>query len=247
MTMISNTISTENESNFVTQNEDAKLQKVIKSLIREVRSQRLDYDQLRYIFRCVRQECEIEVPKQEKRLIELPTREEMERFYSVVKKPIHRLIFEFLEGTGLRVSELVSLEVSRIDFQTNRIFVFQGKGNKDRIALLGNRLKAKVQLYLDGKNNRYLFESNRHTRFSSRRIEQLCKGYKERAHVEKDLTPHSFRHMWNTRMAEKGVSEEKRAILAGHSENSDTQKTYTHLSLAGISGEIIPILDDILK
>jgi integrase len=116
----------------------------------------------------------------------------------------------------------------RVDFTTNLVFVSLGKGKKDRVTVIGNRLKDKLGLYLEGRTNKFLFESNRNTKYRTRRIEQLCQSYKELAGVAKDLSPHTFRHLWNTALAAAGLSEERRAILAGH-EHHDTQNTYTHL------------------
>ncbi len=230
---------------FASKVSDAKnlLTPIIRSLIRETNKNKLSYEQLIYIFRRVREKCDIEVPQKPKRLIELPTTEELDRFYYSIKRRDHKLIFQFLEGTGLRVSEFVNLKVSRIDFEANRVFISQGKGQKDRITLIGNKLKEKTLLYLDGRNLTYLFESNRHTKYSTRRIEQLCVKYKQKSKIEKELTPHTFRHIFITNLATAGVSEEKRALLVGHSENSDIQKVYTHLSLGNIRDEVIDILD----
>jgi integrase/recombinase XerD len=149
-------------------------------------------------------------------------------------------MFEFLMGTGVREAELCSIEVSKINFQTNTIFI-TGKGKKDRLILMSDVLKSKIQIYLSNRNNRYLFESNRSTKYSTRRIQQLCAHFRFRADLNSvQLTPHTFRHIYNTRLAESGVSKETRALLAGHS-NSNTQDIYTHLSVGGL------MATDILK
>jgi integrase/recombinase XerD len=223
------------------------IEALVSHVARAVNRHKMDYGQLRYVFRQVRLRCEIEVPTTNgRRLKELPTGEELVRFYCAIENPMHRLVFEMLEQSGLRVSELCALQVARIDFAENLIFVSLGKGKKDRVTVMGNRLKEKLQLYLQGKKNRYLFETIRHTRFSTRRIEQLCARYKRKSGIEKELTPHTLRHVWNTRLAEAGVSEERRAILAGH-ENSETQRIYTHLSAGGLKDEIVAVLDKISR
>jgi len=234
-----------NLADFVAQNDDAKSQvmTLIKHLVREVRKQHLSYHQLKYIFRVVRSRCDIKAKGTPRRLIELPTNEELEGFFSAMKNPVHRLIFQFLLGTGLRVSEMCSLEISRMDLKTNQAFVYKGKGQKDRIALYGCRIRDQLELYLQGRQNKYLFESARHTRYSSRRIEQLCENYKTAASIEKRLTPHTLRHVWNTRLAEKGIDRERRALLAGH-DSIDTQEIYTHLAVGGFKGDVIKILDE---
>ena len=219
------------------------LQLLIHHIAREARRQHLDYNALKHVFQSVREKCDIVVPTKPKRLFELPTAVELDSFYSVIKDPVHRLIFEFLQGSGLRIEEACSLEVKRIDIAQNYVFVFQGKGKKDRVTVIGNRLAQKIALYLENRNNRYLFESSRGGRFTTRRIEQICQKYKEAASITKKLSPHIFRHVWNSNLAAHGLSEERRAILAGHEQNSDVQKIYTHLSAGGFKSEVIAILD----
>ncbi|MBK9324749.1 MAG: tyrosine-type recombinase/integrase [Bdellovibrionaceae bacterium] len=65
-------------------------------------------------------------------------------------------------------------------------------------------------------------------------MQQLCEKYRKITEIEKDLTCHTFRHIWNTKLAEAGVSREGREILAGHSKGSATQDIYTHMGVGGI-------------
>jgi len=234
-----------NIEDFVAKSGDAKspIQVLIKSICRSVNQHKICYDQLRYIFKSIRHHCELETPNRGQKLYELPTADEMTRFYAVIENPVHRLIFEFLDGSGLRIAELCNLEVGRIDFKNNTVFVKEGKGRKDRVTVIGNQLLEKVQLYLANRNNKYLFESNRHTRFTTRRIEQLCKQYRVMAGIERNITSHVFRHRWNTRLAEGGISTEGREILSGHQKGSGSQKIYTHLGVGGIKDRVIQILD----
>lgn len=232
-----------NIQDFVDQNENTKseIQKCIKYLVRETNKQKLNYSQLRYIFRAVRERCDIEVTKDKKSLFKLPKACELEKFYNQINSPVHKLIFKFLEQTGLRVSEMCNLKIADINFDKNTIFVSQGKGKKDRVVPLGNRLKEKLQIYLNGKNNKYLFESIRNSKFSTRRIEQLCSKYSKDVDVK--ITPHTFRHIYFSLLAESKISKEHRMLIAGHS-NQKTQDIYTHLTLGGIKEEIIAILDE---
>jgi len=140
-------------ADFVDQDSNAKsdIQKCIKYLTRETNKQKFNYGQLRYIFRAVRENCDIEVTKDKKTLYELPNKEHLDSFYSIMKSPTHKLIFEFLQGTGLRVSELCKLELKHIDFTENMIFIKEGKGQKDRIVPFGNKLKDKLLIYLESR------------------------------------------------------------------------------------------------
>jgi len=140
------------------------LQEIVRSLSRDVNKHKLDYHQLKYIFKAVRAKCDVAVPRIKRSLIALPTNDELNLFFKAIRNPTHSLVFETLLNTGLRVAELCSLEVRRIDFEKNTILVIDGKGGKDRTTVFGNRLKEKLEIYLQGKNNRFLFESERNTK-----------------------------------------------------------------------------------
>lgn len=234
----------ENILDFVDQNSKTKsdIQKCIKYLVRETNKNKFNYGQLRYIFRAVREKCEIEVTKNKKTLYTLPTNEELSQFYAVIKDPVHKLIFYFLQFTGLRVSELCNLKVAQIDFEKNMIFIKEGKGRKDRVVPFGNKLKDNLRLYLETRKNRYLFESNRNSKYSTRRIEQICEKYYIDCGLMIKITPHTFRHIYFSFLAHNKVSKEHRMLIAGHS-SGKTQDIYTHLNLDGIKDEIIKILD----
>src|SRR5690606_31073806 len=106
-----------------------------------------------------------------------------------------------------------------------------------------NKLKEKLFLYLETRNNRYLFESNRNSKYSTRRIEQICENYVKKSKLSLSITPHTFRHIYFSCLAANKISKEHRMLIAGHS-SGKTQDIYTHLSLDGIKDEIISILDD---
>ena len=215
---------------------------LIKTLVKETNKRKLTYDQLKYLFRQVRKNCKIDPEIKAHKLYELATTEELKKYYGCIESPLHRLIFKTLEGTGLRVNELCNLEIKHLDFPNNTILMKNGKGHKDRVIVFGNKLKETLSVYLLGRKNRYLFESNRGTRYSTRMIQILCKRYKELSGLSKKFTVHTFRHIWNTRLAENNILKEHRAMLAGHS-NDKTQDIYTHLGVAGIKNRLIEILD----
>ncbi len=232
-------------TDYAPKNTKAKsaVQESIDYLSRTTRRHKFNYGQLRFIFRSVRLRCDLKAPAQGRKLIELPTEEELKRFYGAISNPVHTLIFETLEGTGLRVSELCSLKVTHIDFDAQTVFVKNGKGGKDRVTVIGTYLCKKLKIYLHKKNNTYLFESQRYGPFSSRRIQQLCSKYKKDAKIEKPLTVHRFRHLWNSRLASNNISREVREILAGHAKGSKSQDIYTHLSVGGFKEAILKALD----
>jgi len=212
-----------------------------KLLIKETNLNKFSYETLKGLFRDIRKTCDIHPPMKGRKLYELPTTEELVSFYNVVP-PEHKIIFKTLEGTGLRVAEFCNLQTVNIDWANNTIFIKNGKGGVDRKIVLGNRLKELLQAYLVGRDNKYLFESNRHTKYTPRRIQQLIEKYRELGGITKKFTVHTFRHMHYSFLAEKKISKEYRAMLAGHNDDK-TQDIYTHLGIGGIKEELIKILD----
>lgn len=217
------------------------IKRLIKVISRDVNHYRLNYDHLKRIFQEVREQTGIEVPRKRQKLVELPTRQQISIFLESIKNPIHKLIFKFLLGTGLRVSEATKVEVKNIDFEKNQILIKEGKMSKDRIVLFSDNLKNDIQIFLAGKNNRFLFETNRFTKFSTRRIQQLSQIYSKKSGIH--ITPHTCRHIFATLLATEGISEDHRKVLCGHSKNSNAQQIYTHLSLNGIKENALKALN----
>lgn len=228
---------------FAIQNEDTKYisARLIRMLVLATNRHKLDYGSLRYIHRQVIRRTKLDIPRKPKRLYDLPTSEELEGFFSAISDAQEKLIFLVLENTGIRVAELCSIEVTKIDFQSMTILI-TGKGNKDRIIQMTSTLADKILLFLSGRNHRYLFETKLGTRYSTRRVEQLCQKFKNEAKIQKKLSPHSFRHLFFSRLAEIGVSPDIRAMMAGHSDTK-TQDIYTHIGLAGSKDLIIEALE----
>lgn len=217
------------------------LDRLMRDICKEVRHHKLSYEQLKSIFKEVRVRCDIETPRTIEKLIQLPTAADLEKYFSFIDDPIHKLIFKTLLGTGLRISEICALEVRTVNLAENTAFIKEGKGGKDRIVVFGHNLKNQLELYLAGRNNRYLFESSLNTKFSSRRIQQLALFYSGKSGVK--INPHLLRHIFATRLAERSLTEDQRSVLCGHSKNSKVQQTYTHLSLAGVKVQAIEALD----
>lgn len=215
--------------------------RLIRMLVLATNKHKLDYGSLRYIHRQVIRRTKLDIPRKSRKLYELPTSDELDRFFEVIIDPQVKLIFLVLNNTGIRVSEVCSIEVAKIDFQAKTIFI-TGKGNKDRIIQITSTLADKILLFLSGRNHRYLFETKLGTSYSSRRVEQLCQEIKSLAKIAKKLSPHTFRHLFFTRLAEIGVTPDIRAMMAGHS-NTKTQDIYTHIGLAGSKELIIEALE----
>jgi integrase/recombinase XerD len=146
-------------------------------------------------------------------------------------------ILELLYATGLRVSELVSLNVPDIDFQESYIRCW-GKGSRERIVYLYPKALAELKSYLDTarialmgprKDETALFVNHRGERLTRQWVWNILKTYSKKAGIDERITPHTLRHSFATHLLQNGASLRHVQELLGHSSISTTQ-VYTHLS-----------------
>ncbi len=146
-----------------------------------------------------------------------------------------RAMLELTYSAGLRLAELVSLNVSDIDLAERSMHI-TGKGSKDRIALIGEKalhairawLKQRPQLIKPNSEEGALFISQRGCRISDRSVQQRFSFWARQNGLERELHPHMLRHSFATHLLES--SGDLRAVqeLLGHADISTTQ-VYTHL------------------
>jgi len=151
-----------------------------------------------------------------------------------------RAILEVLYGTGIRVRELVNLNIGNIDFTEKIIKVF-GKGSKERILPLSNPSIRAIQEYLENRN---LFNKNKFTkinnevalflnrfgdRLTERSIRRIIIKYMKIAGLNKKISPHVLRHSFATHLLGGGADLRSVQELLGHESLSTTQ-IYTHIT-----------------
>jgi integrase len=224
----------ENMSNFGSQNGKAK-SKVVAQIVKVVRKAGLDYDGWRYVAKKVRQACDLRPARKGRKLPRVLSADEFRRFYAVVDRAEdvqHSLMLRLMFFTAVRVSELCRIEVADVDLENCKIFVNQGKGSKDRYVLFGKTFATALRTHIAAHpHNRYLFQTKRATRFSTRRVQQIVKDYAEEAGVR--CTPHTFRHQaitWLTRHS--GMADAELQLLTGH-QRRETLAIYQHVALDG--------------
>ena len=153
-------------------------------------------------------------------------------------------ILELLYATGLRVSELVSLNVQDIDFQESYIRCW-GKGSKERIVYVHDKALNGLQEYLAGprmslvashKDETALFVNHRGERLTRQWVWNILKNYSKKAGIDQKITPHTLRHSFATHLLQKGASLRHVQELLGHSSISTTQ-VYTHLTTGHLRKE----------
>ncbi len=177
-------------------------------------------------------------PMRAKRLPEILTPEELRQILEVAyrERGVYGLIVRTLFETGLRVSEVVHVEVLDVDFTERTLRVRAGKGGKDRMVLFTADLAQQLRIHLGDRPRGALFESNRAAAFTPRRIQQIVKDVARKADVEKHIHPHSYRHSMATFLRNQGVALDVVQLLLGH-EDPRTTQLYARLSLAPARAE----------
>ncbi len=158
----------------------------------------------------------------------------LQRFFRVIQDcgdVQHEIMLKFLFYTAVRVSELVGIRVENVDLEQCKVFIGQGKGAKDRYILFPSSFRLVLKSHLQAHpQNRYLFESQRNSRFTARRIQQLVQGYRLRAGITQAVHPHLFRHQMITWLTSHGLSDAQIQLISGH-ESKKSLEVYQHLAL----------------
>ena len=145
-------------------------------------------------------------------------------------------MLELLYATGLRVSELVSLQIQQIDLQGDYLTV-KGKGSKVRAVPFGKWAREKLCAYmqevrpslLKGRSSRYLFVTRSGKPLTRQAFWKLVHRYALCAGIDKKVTPHVFRHSFATHLLEGGADLRSVQAMLGHADISTTQ-IYTHVN-----------------
>ena len=147
-----------------------------------------------------------------------------------------RAIFEFLYGCGIRLSELVGLDLDDID-RTERWIRVRGKGRKERQVPFASKAAESLDRYLDARHaapqERALFVNHRGRRLTARGVTGIVKLYGLLVNGDSSIHPHAFRHAYATHLLADGADLRAIQELLGHARLSTTQK-YTQVSLTGL-------------
>jgi len=169
-------------------------------------------------------------------------------------------ILELLYATGIRVEELAQLGVHEVNFKERRIKI-RGKGNKERMVVFGVPAAEAIQRYLSRRHELAqrcqkrsthqavkdvsrslqtastdpdaLFLNHRGTRLTSRGVRRIVKKYIAKADLDRNLSPHSFRHSFASHLLQAGADLRVIQELLGHASLSTTQR-YTHVSIENL-------------
>lgn len=183
---------------------------------------------------------EIEAPRPGRRLPELLSVDEVERLLAAPRPRTaagarDKAMLELLYATGLRVSELVTLDVNQVDLES-RVLLARGKGSKERLVPVGAPAAEAVRRYLTGpreallrgRRSRDLFVTPRGGRMTRQGFWKLLGRYARAAGIRRAISPHKLRHSFATHLLSGGADLRAVQAMLGHADISTTQ-IYTHV------------------
>lgn len=181
-------------------------------------------------------------PKQEKPIPSFLSEEEINRFLDLPSSaaPLDlrdKAILELLYATGIRVSELVGINLEDVNFSEQLIRV-KGKGKKERVVPFGRKAKYTLRSYLRKRssinkgqiNEKAVFLNYRGERLTVRSVERMVNKYIRLKAIQRKISPHSLRHSFASHLLSRGADLRVIQEFLGHESLATTQK-YTHLNL----------------
>ena len=193
----------------------------------------------------------LETPKTGRKLPDTLSLEEIDTIISAIdlssnEGQRNKAILETLYSCGLRVSELINLQITNLFFDMGFVKVI-GKGNKERFVPIGQKAIKEIQLYIEhfrnhqeiksGQEN-FLFLNRRGSGLTRVMIFTIIKKLCQTSGIDKAISPHTFRHSFATHLLEGGADLRAIQEMLGH-ESITTTEIYTHLDRDFLRSEII--------
>ena len=174
-------------------------------------------------------------PRNDKRLPQVLSKDEVSKIITMEKNPKHRLLLVLVYSSGLRVSEVVALKKEHIDMSRKVLYIKQGKGRKDRCTLLSEKAAHLLTDYcaiFDVET--WLFPGQPATHsLSIRSAQKIFDKAVRKAGIRKDISIHSLRHSFATHLLESGTDIRYIQTLLGHSSIRTTER-YTHIARSSV-------------
>jgi integrase/recombinase XerD len=203
------------------------LQEVVRETTKLWRKHHLSYDQTKHVVEDVRRALGLAAPRERRRTVDRLDREEIERLIEAAYRRTSGagLMIKTLFYTGARVSEFVNLRVTDLHLALDppQIHIVQAKGGSDGYVPILPVLAQELRTHLAGRRTGYLFETNRHDRYTARAIQLIVKDAARRAGIEKVVTPHRLRASVATILLDAGMPLDQLQKFLRHKRIATTQ------------------------
>lgn len=216
---------------------NSSLHAVARETARLWRRHHLDYDQTKHVVEQARKALGLRAPQERRCTVERLDRHEVERLieHAYRHSAPYGLMVKTLFYTGARVSEFVNLRVADLHLALDppQVYIAHAKGGSDGYVPILPALAQELRTHLAGRTSGYLFESNRHDRYTPRAVQRLVKAAAQRAGIEKNVTPHRLRASVATLLLDAGMPLNQVQKFLRHKQIATTQ-IYAQTSLRGV-------------
>ena len=186
--------------------------------------------------------------KKKKTVYKVLTKEELSTFFNCVDDFKFKTIFMLAYGSGLRIGEIANLRVEDIDSKNMRIFIREGKGNKERYTMLSKQSLEMLRIYWSkyrqNKRRGRIFLSESGAAITVGVIREHFRRYRKKAKLSEKVTMHTLRHCYATNLIENGATLIQVKELMGH---SNIRSTMEYVHVANIDLGLESPLDEFLK
>ena len=176
---------------------------------------------------------QIPMYKKKRRLPKILSEKELDIFFNACEDYKYKTIFMMIYGSGLRISEAVAIRVEDIDSENMRLFVRNGKGERERYTVLPKAslemLRKCYQIYQPKHPEGYMFLNREGNPLKTERLRVFFRRYRKKAGIDDAFIVHSLRHSFATKLVEEGVPLVQVKELLGHSCIRSTM-TYVHVA-----------------
>jgi len=191
---------------------------------------------------------QIPMRKMKKNVYRVLTREQLSTFFNVCDNFKFRTIFMLAYGSGLRIGEIANLRMEDIDSKKMRIFVREGKGNKERYTILSKQSLEMLRIYWSkyrqNKEGEKIFLSESGEAITVGVMRDHFRKYRRKAKLNEKITMHTLRHCFATNLIENGATLIQVKELMGH---SNIRSTMGYVHVANIDLGLESPLDVLMK
>ena len=186
--------------------------------------------------------------KKKRMLPKILSEEELNVFFNACDNYMYKTIFMMIYGSGLRISEATNIRIEDIDSKNMRLFVRNGKGERQRYTVLPKvsleMLRECYRRYRPNHPEGYMFLNREGNPLKSERLRVFFRRYRRKAGISEDFIVHSLRHAFATRLVEEGIPLVQVKELLGH---SCIRSTMTYVHIANNMQKVDSPLDIFLK
>jgi integrase/recombinase XerD len=208
-----------------------------RSLAKVLSKENSDPLYLREVLYCLRKELNLSVSKEPLKLPQIPTEDEIKRYYEAVwqsRNMKHVVLIKTLLYTGVKVSELIHIKLDHIDFNQCQIKIVQKKEKKERIVPFPHSFKELLAMYANTvreKKGEYLLESSQKKPYSDRGIRKILSIYTKAAGIDHSISPMKLRYFLFTWVKKQGIDYDFIQAYSGHN-SLGSLEIYRKLSIA---------------